>query len=338
MMMAPVAPHVPVLLAPILAAVAPVRGVWLDGTFGAGGYARALLDAGAARVIGVDRDPEALARAAAWAGDFGGRLDLRAGTLRRRSTGSPPRPARRRSTAWCSTSASPRCSSTRRRAASPSMKDGPLDMRMSQAGPRRRRPRQPAARGGARRHPLPVRRGARLAADRPRHRRRPAARAVRHDAAARRPDRAAAAAPEARPAARRDPQLPGAAHRGQRRARRARPRPRRRRAGARARRLARGRDLPFARGPHRQALPAAPLRRRAARQPPRARGRGRRAALRARDPQGDRCRTRPRVAANPRARSAEAAASRGGSTRPAGAASTRAALGLPPLALAGVWR
>jgi 16S rRNA (cytosine1402-N4)-methyltransferase len=82
MMMAPVGPpaaHVPVLLGPILASVAPVRGVWLDGTFGAGGYARALLDAGAARVIGVDRDPDALGRAAAWAGRYGDRLALRAG-------------------------------------------------------------------------------------------------------------------------------------------------------------------------------------------------------------------------------------------------------------------
>ena len=43
------APHVPVLLRPLLAAVAPVQGVWLDGTFGAGGYARGLLAAGADR-------------------------------------------------------------------------------------------------------------------------------------------------------------------------------------------------------------------------------------------------------------------------------------------------
>jgi 16S rRNA (cytosine1402-N4)-methyltransferase len=78
MMMAP-PPHVPVLIGAILEAVAPVRGHWLDGTFGAGGYARALLDAGAAGVIGVDRDPEALARAAGWAGAYGGRLELRAG-------------------------------------------------------------------------------------------------------------------------------------------------------------------------------------------------------------------------------------------------------------------
>lgn len=76
---APVSPHIPVLLDPILAAVAPARGTWVDGTFGAGGYARGLLEAGAGRVIGIDRDPEALERAAAWADIYGPRLDLRAG-------------------------------------------------------------------------------------------------------------------------------------------------------------------------------------------------------------------------------------------------------------------
>ena len=75
----PFAPHVPVLLAPLLTAVAPVAGTWVDGTFGGGGYARGLLEAGAGRVIGIDRDPEALARARAWAGDYGPRLELRAG-------------------------------------------------------------------------------------------------------------------------------------------------------------------------------------------------------------------------------------------------------------------
>jgi 16S rRNA (cytosine1402-N4)-methyltransferase len=68
--------HVPVLLGPLLAAVAPVRGIWLDGTFGAGGYARGLLEAGAERFIGIDRDPDALASAAAWAAGYGGRLTL----------------------------------------------------------------------------------------------------------------------------------------------------------------------------------------------------------------------------------------------------------------------
>ena len=74
-------PHIPVLLRPLLAAVAPVGGVWLDGTFGAGGYARGLLEAGADRVIGVDRDPLALEMAAAWAGSYGDRLRLVAGNF-----------------------------------------------------------------------------------------------------------------------------------------------------------------------------------------------------------------------------------------------------------------
>ena len=70
-------PHVPVLLEPILAAIAPVAGIWLDGTFGAGGYSRGLLDAGAARVIAVDRDPLAFEMARPWAAEYGDRLELR---------------------------------------------------------------------------------------------------------------------------------------------------------------------------------------------------------------------------------------------------------------------
>ena len=75
------APHVPVLLRPLLAAVAPVSGVWVDGTFGAGGYARGLLDAGADRVIGIDRDPAVFDMASAWVGGYGDRLRLVQGTF-----------------------------------------------------------------------------------------------------------------------------------------------------------------------------------------------------------------------------------------------------------------
>jgi 16S rRNA (cytosine1402-N4)-methyltransferase len=74
-------PHIPVLLTPLLQAVAPVRGIWVDGTFGAGGYARGLLEAGADRVIGIDRDPLALEMAAGWAADYGARLTLVAGNF-----------------------------------------------------------------------------------------------------------------------------------------------------------------------------------------------------------------------------------------------------------------
>ncbi len=72
-------PHIPVLLAPLLEACAPIEGLWLDGTFGAGGYTRGLLDAGAARVIAVDRDPLAFRLAGDWAGAYGDRLVMQPG-------------------------------------------------------------------------------------------------------------------------------------------------------------------------------------------------------------------------------------------------------------------
>ncbi|MGJ8557367.1 MAG: 16S rRNA (cytosine(1402)-N(4))-methyltransferase RsmH [Sulfitobacter geojensis] len=77
----PSAPHTPVLLRPILEAVAPVEGVWLDGTFGAGGYTRGFLDAGADKVIAVDRDPLAFEMAAEWAGEYGDRLVMQRGVF-----------------------------------------------------------------------------------------------------------------------------------------------------------------------------------------------------------------------------------------------------------------
>jgi len=60
---APVAAlHVPVLLEEVVAGLAITQGdTIVDATFGAGGYARALLEAGAGRVIGFDRDPDAIA-------------------------------------------------------------------------------------------------------------------------------------------------------------------------------------------------------------------------------------------------------------------------------------
>ena len=55
------APHVPVLLDEVIAALAPAPGeTMVDATFGAGGYARALLAAGSS-VIAFDRDPDAIA-------------------------------------------------------------------------------------------------------------------------------------------------------------------------------------------------------------------------------------------------------------------------------------
>jgi len=54
---------VPVLVDAVVQALAIARGETLvDGTFGAGGYTRAMLAAGAGRVIGFDRDPDAIAQ------------------------------------------------------------------------------------------------------------------------------------------------------------------------------------------------------------------------------------------------------------------------------------
>ena len=74
-------PHIPVLIDPLIRAVEPVAGIWVDGTFGAGGYTRRLLEAGAGTVVGIDRDPQVFDMAAAWAGDYGDRLRLVEGTF-----------------------------------------------------------------------------------------------------------------------------------------------------------------------------------------------------------------------------------------------------------------
>ncbi len=63
----PAAPHIPVLLDEVIAALAPAPGETIvDGTFGAGGYTRALLSRGAC-VIAFDRDPDAIAAGRDWA-------------------------------------------------------------------------------------------------------------------------------------------------------------------------------------------------------------------------------------------------------------------------------
>lgn len=58
---APNAPHIPVMLSEVLSALEPLEGgVFVDATFGAGGYTRAILDRGA-KVVAIDRDPDAIA-------------------------------------------------------------------------------------------------------------------------------------------------------------------------------------------------------------------------------------------------------------------------------------
>lgn len=71
------APHIPVLLAEVIAALA-LRdgGVYVDGTFGAGGYSRAILSATTCRVWAIDRDPTAVARGRTLEDSQGGRFTM----------------------------------------------------------------------------------------------------------------------------------------------------------------------------------------------------------------------------------------------------------------------
>jgi 16S rRNA (cytosine1402-N4)-methyltransferase len=68
--------HIPVLLAEVLEALSPKAGdVIVDGTFGAGGYTKAILASGAS-VIAIDRDPDAIAAGRSLEQQSGGRLRL----------------------------------------------------------------------------------------------------------------------------------------------------------------------------------------------------------------------------------------------------------------------
>ena len=72
--------HAPVLLAEVLDVLRPRDGAYyIDGTFGGGGYTCAILEAANCRVLGIDRDPDAIARGHELVARFPGRLALAQG-------------------------------------------------------------------------------------------------------------------------------------------------------------------------------------------------------------------------------------------------------------------
>lgn len=71
------AAHAPVMLTEAIDALAPIdRGVYVDATFGGGGYSRAILARANCALYGFDRDPTAIERARDWARAYAGRLAL----------------------------------------------------------------------------------------------------------------------------------------------------------------------------------------------------------------------------------------------------------------------
>jgi len=77
--------HLPVLADEVTFLLRPRHGGWVvDGTIGMGGHAERLLEAGGAdtRLLGIDHDPEALARTRERLGRFGNRVTLRHGSFR----------------------------------------------------------------------------------------------------------------------------------------------------------------------------------------------------------------------------------------------------------------
>ncbi len=76
--------HIPVLAAEVVAQLAPRdRGIYVDGTLGACGYAEAILATADCRVYGIDRDPQAIENAKEKAKSWGRTTDPAQGLLRR---------------------------------------------------------------------------------------------------------------------------------------------------------------------------------------------------------------------------------------------------------------
>jgi len=127
------APHIPVLLDEVIAGLAPQPGeTHVDGTFGAGGYTRALLGIGA-KVIAFDRDPDAIAEGRKLVAESGGRLELVPDVYSRMSEALADRGIAHVDGVTLDVGVSSMQLDRAERGFS-FQADGPLDMRMGQAG------------------------------------------------------------------------------------------------------------------------------------------------------------------------------------------------------------
>lgn len=128
-------PHFPVMLGEVLHALEPVDGqVFVDGTFGAGGYTTALLEAGATHVYAFDRDPTAIQTGAKLVEKFEGRLTLIEGRFSDMAEHLEARSVTKIDGVVLDIGVSSMQIDQAERGFS-FQQDGPLDMRMSNSGP-----------------------------------------------------------------------------------------------------------------------------------------------------------------------------------------------------------
>ena len=128
--------HVPVLLRDVLETLAVTSGgAYCDGTFGAGGYTRAILDAApGVRVVAIDRDPTAIAGGADLVAEAGGRLALVQGRFADLDAIAAQAGCAPLDGVVLDIGVSSMQLDEPERGFS-FLRDGPLDMRMSQSGP-----------------------------------------------------------------------------------------------------------------------------------------------------------------------------------------------------------
>jgi len=128
------APHAPVLLDEVLSAMnMQDGGTYVDGTFGAGGYSRAMLDAADANVIGIDRDPNVVQTAETLQVESNGRFEFIAGQFGEMKALLSERGIESVDGIVLDIGVSSMQIDQAERGFS-FMRDGPLDMRMSQSG------------------------------------------------------------------------------------------------------------------------------------------------------------------------------------------------------------
>ncbi|WP_072396711.1 16S rRNA (cytosine(1402)-N(4))-methyltransferase RsmH [Hyphomicrobium sp. CS1GBMeth3] len=127
--------HIPVLLSEVLQALKPADGeTYIDGTFGAGGYSRAILEAADCRVIAIERDPTAFSNGQPLVAAFGGRLSLVPTTFSDMEHAAREEGVDRVDGVVLDIGVSSMQLDDAARGFS-FLREGPLDMRMSQEGP-----------------------------------------------------------------------------------------------------------------------------------------------------------------------------------------------------------